>query len=128
MKAISVKQPWAFLIVNGNKDIENRSWPTKYRGHVFIHASKEIDQSAKQLYRDLIPASVYSKENLGGIVGGVTIADCVEKHESKWFQGPHGFVLADAYPLPFRALRGRLGIFNCDPYICTEKPENQIVS
>lgn len=39
MKAISIRQPWAWLIVNGFKDIENRSWRTKYRGPVLIHAS-----------------------------------------------------------------------------------------
>lgn len=39
MKALSIRQPWAWLIANGYKDIENRSWRTNYRGPVLIHAS-----------------------------------------------------------------------------------------
>lgn len=39
MKALSIKQPWASLIAHGIKDIENRTWATKYRGKVLIHAS-----------------------------------------------------------------------------------------
>src|SRR5436189_5084024 len=38
MKALSVRQPWAWLIVNGYKDIENRDWATKRRGRIWIHA------------------------------------------------------------------------------------------
>ncbi|WP_229215634.1 ASCH domain-containing protein [Duganella sp. CY15W] len=40
MKALSIRQPWAWLIVNGYKDIENRSWSTNVRGKVLVHASK----------------------------------------------------------------------------------------
>ena len=43
MKAISVKQPWASLIISGIKDIENRKWKTNYRGRVLIHASNSTD-------------------------------------------------------------------------------------
>ncbi|HDU8694716.1 TPA: ASCH domain-containing protein, partial [Morganella morganii subsp. morganii] len=43
MKAISIRQPWAWLIVNGHKDIENRSWRTKYRGQVLVHASQGVN-------------------------------------------------------------------------------------
>ncbi len=39
MKTLSVKNPYAYLIVYGIKDIENRSWQTKYRGKLYIHAS-----------------------------------------------------------------------------------------
>jgi ASCH domain len=39
MKALPIRQPYAWLIVNGHKDIENRAWPTKFRGRVLIHAS-----------------------------------------------------------------------------------------
>ena len=40
MKAITIKQPWASLIVAGIKDIENRTWKTSFRGRVLIHAAK----------------------------------------------------------------------------------------
>jgi hypothetical protein len=38
MKTLSIKQPWAGLIINGVKDIENRTWQTKYRGKILVHA------------------------------------------------------------------------------------------
>jgi len=40
MKIISIRQPWAALIVSGIKDVENRTWPTRYRGQLLIHASR----------------------------------------------------------------------------------------
>lgn len=40
MKVLSVKQPWAALLVNGIKDIENRTRRTTFRGRILIHASK----------------------------------------------------------------------------------------
>ena len=46
MKALSIRQPWAWLIVNGHKDIENRSWPTRFRGPVLIHAAKGMTMSS----------------------------------------------------------------------------------
>jgi hypothetical protein len=45
-KAISIRQPWAWLIVNGFKDVENRSWKTKYRGPVLVHAGRKIEKYA----------------------------------------------------------------------------------
>ena len=41
---LSVRQPWAWLLVNGYKDIENRNWATEFRGRCFIHAGKNFDQ------------------------------------------------------------------------------------
>lgn len=43
--ALSIKQPWAWLIVHGIKDIENRHWRTKFHGRFFVHASKSFDVS-----------------------------------------------------------------------------------
>jgi len=42
VKVIVVRQPWAWLIVNGYKDIENRSWHTRYRGKLLIQASASL--------------------------------------------------------------------------------------
>lgn len=46
MKAITIKQPWATLIALGEKKFETRSWQTKYRGIIAIHAGKSIDKNA----------------------------------------------------------------------------------
>ncbi len=114
---LSVRQPWAWLIVNGWKNIENRTWPTRIRGRVFIHASKGLtsdEYSACEIFMaaftslELPPLDDLER---GGIVGETTILDCVTRHSSEWFCGPYGFVLADSKPLPWRALRGKLGFF-----------------
>ena len=46
MRALSVQQPWAWAIAAGKKPIENRTWPTTYRGLLAIHASKKLDDGA----------------------------------------------------------------------------------
>lgn len=43
MKALSIRQPWAWLVATGRKDIENRTWQTKFRGRVYIHTGKKVD-------------------------------------------------------------------------------------
>lgn len=73
MKVISIKQPWATLILEGLKEYEFRSWKTKYRGELYIHASKTCDnKNMKQ----------FEKMNLdfpvGMIIGKVTLDDCIE--------------------------------------------------
>lgn len=141
MKALSIKQPWAWLIVNGFKDIENRDWATTIRGPVLIHAGKQPDDIATQYVGkgrekefhpladpmqkflaqrglgDLLHKMYHAHypENtfeFGGIVGIVTIAGCVGRSSSPWFVGEYGFVLKDARPLPFVPLRGQLGLFD----------------
>jgi hypothetical protein len=42
-KALSLSQPWAELVVSGQKVIETRKWRTSFRGHFFIHAAKKVD-------------------------------------------------------------------------------------
>lgn len=115
--ALSIRQPWAWLIVNGHKDVENRDWPTSYLGAVLIHASKTRDlegygqalQICELLGITLPPLDDLPK---GGIVGEATLHDCVTECDSPWFVGEHGFLLRDARPLPFVPFRGRLGFFN----------------
>ena len=114
MKAISIRQPWAWLIVNGFKDIENRSWETRYRGPVLVHASKTFD---KEGYEWLVESQGIelpdpSEFQRGGIVGQTRITGCVSDHDSTWFFGPHGFVLADSKTLPFQPCKGALGFFD----------------
>jgi len=116
-KAISVRQPWAWLIVNGFKDIENRTWPTSYQGPVLIHASQKMTlyeyHQAAQLASS-VGIEIPEPKDLerGGIVGEAVITDCVLESDSPWFVGPWGFVLSNAKPLPFQPYKGRLGVFN----------------
>lgn len=125
MKALSVRQPWPWLMFNADppKDIENRTWPTDYRGPVLIHAGKARDaafQRCPGLFVSDLQWDMEQKFNLlemwnaprGGIVGQVTIVDCVWEHPSLWKQnGSWGFVLSEPKLLEFRPCRGALRFF-----------------
>lgn len=119
MKAISIRQPDAFFVVNGYKDIENRSWATSERGVVAVHASaKAMTQGDREYLADVCEAleiDVPDDNELptGGIVGLVEIVDCVTEHESDWFDGPVGWVLGKYLPVEFVPCKGKLGLFDC---------------
>lgn len=119
--ALSIRQPWAWLIVNGHKDIENRDWPTNFRGRLLIHAGltltrKYYDQVVQELDgMGLLPADLpaYDELQRGGFVGWTHVTDCVQESSSKWKQeGSWGFVLRDSSPTEFLAWKGQLGFFN----------------
>lgn len=124
--AISLQEPWAWLIVRGIKDIENRSWFTHFRGRVLIHASKTFDRRGYEWLRagpsplitytfpDGFPSPESFKPTMGGIVGEVSIVDCVTSSPSPWFFGEYGFVLERPKMLPFLPYRGKLGFFPVD--------------
>ena len=115
LKAISIRQPWAWLIVNGYKDIENRIWEAKLRGPVLIHAGKSKSNTNPEalayIKRKYRVADLPEKFEAGGIVGIAEITDCVRRHRSKWFHGPFGWVLAHARRLPFKPCKGQLKFF-----------------
>lgn len=120
MKCLSIQQPWAWAIVAGHKDVENRVWAAAVRGWVLVHAGKQGDAAAfeKMLGRDL-PGGVRTTPGevlpFGAIVGAMRIDACVQSSASDWFCGPFGFVIGEAValarPVP---LRGMLGFFNVD--------------
>jgi len=125
MKALSIRQPWAHLILYFGKDIENRSWNTNFRGRILIHASKGMTQDEwcdAILFKNSIdakPSGHFEQVNIntiprGGIVGSVEIVDCVERSNSPWFMGRYGFVLRDPRPLTFFPCKGSLGFFECN--------------
>jgi hypothetical protein len=111
MKAITIKQPWASLIVEsdemnigfGIKPIENRTWPCpkKYIGkRVLIHAGCRFDYKytsrfTSEHYYSLSHAmrEQLKSENfqLGAIIGSVEIVDCVINHESVWAEKTHSW-------------------------------------
>lgn len=116
MKALSIRQPWAWAILNG-KDIENRNWRTTYRGEFFIHAGKNFDHAGylwiienKHLFAVAIPE--ISDFQLGGVVGKAVIVDCVEADPSPFFFGAFGFKLVDPEPVDFIPCKGRLNFFS----------------
>lgn len=117
MKTLSVRQPWAWLIVQGYKHIENRPWTTKVRGEILIHAGKTFDRVGYAWVRLMFPTVPMPRPEefeRGGIVGRVTLVDCVTDVESRWACGPQCFVLKAPLPLPFMPVRGLLGFFEVD--------------
>ena len=124
MKALSIRQPWAELIVAGHKDIENRRWRTDYRGPVLIHAGvniEPIDADLREWVKRVSGFDLPQAADLprGGIVGQVEIVDLVQSSSSPWFSGPYGFVLANARRLPFRPMSGQPGLFEVQEDVCT---------
>lgn len=117
MKALSIRQPWAWCILHGSKPVENRSWWTSYRGPILIHAAKGMTRDEYEDARDFaasLGVTLPPAEELprGGIVGRARLVDCVREHDSPWFFGKWGFLLAEPEPLPFTPFKGALGIFD----------------
>jgi hypothetical protein len=80
MKAVTIHQPWATLIALGAKKMETRSWPTKHRGPLAIHAGKKIDREAceREPIRSTLAAHGYTPEKLptGAIVATCQLVAC----------------------------------------------------
>ena len=127
LKALSIRQPWAWLIVNGFKDVENRTWHTSVRGTFLIHSSATMtvgDYAACCLFLSSLEYTADEKQRLdetwpgfehferGGIVGSAELVSCVFRSESQWFTGDVGFVLANPKPLPFIPYKGMQKFFN----------------
>ncbi|WP_193211437.1 ASCH domain-containing protein [Luteolibacter marinus] len=119
MKALSIRQPWAWLIVHGHKDIENRSWRTHFRGPVLIHASKGMTRDEYAIGHVLaeengVTLPPFEDLPRGGIVGQAEITGCVDRSPSPWFFGPVGFIMEMARPRTFRPCKGALGFFEVE--------------
>ena len=131
MKALTVKQPWAWAIMHGGKDVENRSRPTKHRGQLYIHAGKTHSQEGIDFLRARGQWPAPTAGTLGMVIGTVDVIDCHhadacwtgsvdkddnvhEEHCSDWaMEGHYHWVLANPRPLatPF-PMQGKLGIWN----------------
>lgn len=126
--ALSIVQPWAWLIIHGGKTVENRHWqhPPKYRGPVLIHASARMTLDhhyearmfvQRQFGLDAARAIPELGRGLllGGIIGMATLVDVLpvtSTPSNPWHMpGSLGFVLADAKPLPFRPCKGALNFW-----------------
>ncbi len=124
--ALSIRQPWAGLIVAGRKRIEVRTWPTHLRGPLLIHASKTPDQRPEAL-RHVTPDLAALCALAGGVIGRVELIECREyrtraafaaeadRHLNApgWFVPPalYGLVLAHPVPLPFHHCSGQTRFF-----------------
>jgi len=97
-RALSLKQPWADLVVDGIKPIENRLWSSKYRGGLLIHASGKWDSEGAKWIRENTDAEIKCKVQytFGAFIGQVDMVGCVQESDSEWFFGPYGFIFERA--------------------------------
>ncbi|MGA9350242.1 MAG: ASCH domain-containing protein [Anaerolineae bacterium] len=136
MKALSIRQPWAELILQGRKTIELRTWPTSYRGRIAIHASQTVREEACIAY-GLDPARMVR----GALVGTVELVDVLPLDEAAWealrdqhlslsdFPGPmFGWRLEAPQRLPQPIpMRGRMSLFNvADEVIAGKAPHSPL--
>ena len=129
LPAITIRQPWADLIVRGTKTIENRSRRLRYRGLLLIHASASLHRNelaaARHHIQNFITDPLEQERLLkliapedilptGGIIGIAQLTGCVSHSSNPWFVGPYGLTIAKAQSLPFHPCKGQLGLWRCD--------------
>jgi hypothetical protein len=120
--ALSVKQPWAALIVAGVKLVEVRTWSARRRGRVLIHAGKVPDERPEAWAHVTTPEMKVAAALRGGIIGEAELVGCryydtaeefsadasLHLNDPGWFAPPrlYGFEFRAARPLPFRRFTG----------------------
>jgi hypothetical protein len=124
--ALSLKQPWAALVVHGLKTIEVRRWPTARRGRILLHAAR-VSDDRPEAWKHVPPNLQESARLLGGIIGAVELTGCNSYpcledfvrdqtghlNEPDWFEesGLYGFTFATPEVLPFRSYPGWMRFF-----------------
>ena len=116
MKTLSLKQPYAELILQGKKKIELRKWNTKFRGEFYIHASLTPDKKAMERFN-------FKDLPCGFILGKATLID-VKKYNSEeehkkdknlhlasstW--GNYGFILTNPKRITPIKVKGKLNFW-----------------
>jgi hypothetical protein len=128
-KALSLKQPFAWLIANGHLLVDDRTWGTQYRGLVLIHASKGLYKEYYDYLKATTDIPLPSKDKLeyGGVVGIANLVLCcrpgalpegISRQQRAHFGGVHqeyyGFLFEQATPLALMPCPGKLGMFEID--------------
>ena len=120
MKALSIRQPWAWLIANGHKKVENRNWKfePRQRGRFAIHAAKGC---TKAEYEDAVDFAEMIDPDIeipplnelerGGIVATANLVGCTTASDDPWFMGRIGLLLDDVEKTDFKECKGQLGFF-----------------
>ena len=124
MKVLTIKEPWASLIVNGYKEYEFRSWKTNYRGELLIHAGVGVDKTAMKKFSKL--NLDYPKSR---IVAKVKMIDCIKIDDSfnkeliDMNNEIYGDKTRDGYAWKieliekiddYEIIKGKLGLWNLD--------------
>ncbi len=144
MKALSIRQPWADLIVQGKKTLELRSWAVGYRGPLAIHASQTVDREACQAHGinpdqvstgaiigvvDLVSIIVLDDEAFASRRNEHLVADPLEGTPERFKTTPlYGWQIANPRTLSQpRPVRGRMGLFSVpDEMTKDERPKTNV--
>ncbi|WP_372934961.1 hypothetical protein [Mariniphaga sediminis] len=132
LPALSIRQPWAWLIVRPDlegearveaikrklvKDLENRNNLRNFTGPFLIHASIKPDFAGFYAHIwgknefETLDTNIPDHLDYGGIIGHAKITGYVEESDSPWFVGKYGLLIKDAKPLPFTPCKGKLSFF-----------------
>ncbi len=132
LRALTVRHPWAWAIARGGKRIENRTWRTRYRGPLAIHAAARIDREDLDLavaWADLDPGgprrtpmadavAAWCRETAGSVVAYCRLVDCLPPErfcDDRWaMPGCWHWVLDDVEEVDPVPARGRLGLWTPD--------------
>lgn len=118
MKALSLQQPWAELILQGRKTIETRKWRTKFRGTFLIHASKQLNKEGMKEFG-------FTELPTGCIVGKADLIDVKEYATQQEFDADrkkhlactpltkkrYGFILTNVKRVEQKPVKGQLNFF-----------------
>jgi len=118
MKALSIRQPWAWLLTSEQKTIETRTWLLNYKGPIAIHAPKQFASNAIHLPVQLLKGQQWQRR--GGIVGMCIVKDCRRFHEGDEQQalvpfesGLFSILIEKPITLPILVpCQGQLGLFD----------------
>jgi hypothetical protein len=124
--ALSLKQPWAALVVHGLKTIEVRRWPTARRGRILIHAAR-VSDDRPAVWAKVPPELEEAARQVGGLIGACELTGCMayrtaeafaadkDRHlnDPSWFEGRvlYGFAIVNPMVLPFRPYLGWMRFF-----------------
>ena len=131
MKCLSIRQPWAWAIIHGPKRIENRSWPTRYRGPLLIHAGQSRTSLGDE-ENSLPDLPAYSHLVYGAIIGCVVLSECLSVEKcgelGPFVEGPFCWLVGE--PVPFIepiTYRGVLGLFEvADSLVADQLARNHV--
>lgn len=123
MRVLTVRQPWAYAILHLGKNVENRSWATRHRGVLGIHAAARVDREAVEMLRCeglWLPPELPT----GAIVGTVMLVDVrdalTEPVVSPWAtDSAYHWLVADPHPCEPVPMRGRLGLWRFPPPVAS---------
>ena len=125
MNALSIRPAWAWAIIHGGKDVENRSLRTRFRGRFLVHASLTLKRSdferAAAALRTADQLAVIPNDDefaAGGFIGSVELVEVADRCDSAWHApGSYAWILTSPRPMEFFPYRGRRSWFHVPDHL-----------